>query len=137
MLYKNVSDKTLKNAVSVAIDKNGKISENKVLSFLKAIANTTVNSNGKALKPTINVNKHMLNDADYVKHITQYLYINIVKGETRTVNDWFTYEMYKLETKPVERNETYVDSEGKTRNKDVPIVNMSVLNGGNTTSASF
>ena len=130
-------DKTFKNAVSFAIDKNGKISENKVLSFLKAIANTTVNSNGKALKPTINVNKHMLNDADYVKHITQYLYINIVKGETRTVNDWFTYEMPKLETKPVERNETYVDSEGKTRNKDVPIVNMSVLNGGNTTSASF
>ena len=62
---------------------------------------------------------------------------NIVKGETRTVNDWFTYEMPKLETKPVERNKTYVDSEGKTRNKDVPIVNMSVLNGGNTTTASF
>ena len=129
-------DKTFKNAVSFAIDKNGKISEDKVLSFLKAIANTTVNSNGKALKPTINVNKHMLNDADYVKHITQYLYINIVKGETRTVNDWFTYEMPKLETKPVERNETYVDSEGKTRNKDVPIVNMS-FNGGITTSAFF
>lgn len=62
---------------------------------------------------------------EYIKNISNYLHTNIIKGETHTINDWFTYE-YKGEEPNKQRmkNESQKHT-GKTQlTKDPVTVNV-------------
>lgn len=62
---------------------------------------------------------------EYIKNISNYLHTNIIKGETHTINDWFTYE-YKGEEPNKQRMKNESQKHiGKTQlTKDPVTVNV-------------
>lgn len=88
------------NSFSIKLQDDGTISEQDALRFIRKLSKLTlITSSGKTISPTTNVDRTRLNDPEYVKNISNYLYVNITEGSERTINDWFTYTPTDIEEK--------------------------------------
>ena len=98
------------NSFSIKLQDDGTISEQDALRFIRKLSKLTlITSSGKTMSPTTNVDRTRLNDPEYVKNISNYLYVNITEGSERTINDWFTYTPTDIE----EKNKTKKNSRGE------------------------
>lgn len=86
---------------------NGGISEASALKIIKKLS--------KGL--TTNIDLKRLSDQEYMNNMSRYLMTNIVKGQTHTVNDWFTYELTDIEKKAKNQNVQHRSTE--TQNSPV------------------
>lgn len=68
---------------------------------------------------SINVNINNLNNDDYVKFISKYLYVNV--ASPHTINDWFTYKAPSGIKTPNSKNSNTLNSDSNTPNTPVQI----------------
>lgn len=67
---------------------DGKISKEDALETVKFLIKHSPETTTNVIISEMNSK----NSADYIDHISKYLYTNIEKGQTHTINDWFTYK---------------------------------------------
>lgn len=72
----------------ITLNENKEITREKAKTFINSLIEDS-STEGHTL--TVNLNTTKRNNKEYLNNIAQYYYTNVVKGETHTINDWFTY----------------------------------------------
>lgn len=72
----------------IALNENKEITREKAKIFINSLIEDS-STEGHTL--TVNLDTNKRNNKEYLNNIAQYYYTNVVKGETHTINDWFTY----------------------------------------------
>ena len=84
--------------------------------FVAKICNETITTkDGEKLPVTTNVSPQLIKDTDYVNHISNYLYTDVLPGHPNSVNSGFTFMLpYKGKHSTDTKGKTF---EGKTTTK--------------------
>lgn len=72
----------------ITLNENKEITREKAKTFINSLIEDS-STEGHTL--TVNLDTTKRNNKEYLNNIAQYYYTNVVKGETHTINDWFTY----------------------------------------------
>lgn len=72
----------------IALNENKEITREKAKIFINSLIE---DSSTEGYTLTVNLDTNKRNNKEYLNNIAQYYYTNVVKGETHTINDWFTY----------------------------------------------
>lgn len=72
----------------ITLNENKEVTREKAKTFINSLIEDS-STEGHTL--TVNLDTTKRNNKEYLNNIAQYYYTNVVKGETHTINDWFTY----------------------------------------------
>lgn len=73
---------------TITLNENKEITREKAKTLINSLIE---DSSTEGYTLTVNLDTTKRNNKEYLNNIAQYYYTNIVKGETHTINDWFTY----------------------------------------------
>lgn len=73
---------------TITLNENKEITREKAKTLINSLIE---DSSMEGYTLTVNLDTTKRNNKEYLNNIAQYYYTNVVKGETHTINDWFTY----------------------------------------------
>lgn len=73
---------------TITLNENKEITREKAKTLINSLIE---DSSTEGYTLTVNLDTTKRNNKEYLNNIAQYYYTNVVKGETHTINDWFTY----------------------------------------------